>query len=236
QLNYSWVLDSAVVSEEEGFELDALDDFTPHSLSAVVSNGNVEDSVGWTIQLNSLFRSWQPERNLITTQVNSIIRFDVVLEGELPEGARLYWAAGGDTITSDTLTAEIEFLEEGSTRVDAVVLSQEEIVEEVFWMVDVMPLVVAGDEQVLPGFVTLSINPNPFNSKTIVRYSLEQLSQVNLSIFDYSGREVSSLVEGRVEAGSYCTLFDASILPAGIYFARLDVGGQSQIKKMALVR
>ena len=87
-----------------------------------------------------------------------------------------------------------------------------------------------------PGDISISINPNPFNSKAIIHFSLPHSSDVNLKVYDFTGRELSSLVAGRLEAGVYSSLFDASLLPAGIYLARLDVGNQRYMQKMALVK
>jgi len=88
----------------------------------------------------------------------------------------------------------------------------------------------------LPNDISISISPNPFNSRTIIRYTIQRTSDVILTVVDFRGRSVSSLVEGRIEAGIHEVVLTADYLPAGIYFAKLDAEGKSQIKKMALVK
>ncbi len=64
--------------------------------------------------------------------------------------------------------------------------------------------------------------PNPFTQSTTIRYSLPQSMQVRLAVFDILGREVAVLVQERQDAGIYSVEFDAGVLPAGVYLARLE--------------
>ncbi|MBX2820281.1 MAG: T9SS type A sorting domain-containing protein [Rhodothermaceae bacterium] len=65
--------------------------------------------------------------------------------------------------------------------------------------------------------------PNPFINRTTLRYSLPKTMQVRLTVYDLLGREISVLTEGSQEAGIYTTEFNGTNLPAGIYFARLEL-------------
>ena len=78
--------------------------------------------------------------------------------------------------------------------------------------------------------------PNPFNPSTMISYHLPEASQVTLKIYDILGKEVSSLVNERQEAGMYNTSFDASKLTTGIYIARLSAGKYTKSIKMSLVK
>jgi len=49
---------------------------------------------------------------------------------------------------------------------------------------------------------------------------------VSLKLFDVRGREVGTMLEERLPAGEHTVQFDASELPAGIYFYQLTVSGQ----------
>jgi len=89
----------------------------------------------------------------------------------------------------------------------------------------------------VPMQFSLSPNfPNPFNPITTLAYSINRPSAVSLTVWNVLGQKVAILVEGRQEAGSHRVTFDASSLGSGVYFARLQVERQTQIRKMVLVR
>ncbi len=88
-----------------------------------------------------------------------------------------------------------------------------------------------------PKEFTLSQNyPNPFNPSTVISYQIPVNDHVSLTIYDALGREVGILVNETKEAGYYSAAFDASKLSSGIYFARLQSGERTQLKKMQLLK
>ena len=64
--------------------------------------------------------------------------------------------------------------------------------------------------------------PNPFNTHTTITYSLERAMQVRLSVWDVAGQPVAELVNAEQEEGFHEIAFDASELPSGTYFVRLQ--------------
>ena len=78
--------------------------------------------------------------------------------------------------------------------------------------------------------------PNPFSESTTLRYSLPKSMQVRLAVYDVLGREVEVLVEEQQDAGVYSVEFDAGELPAGIYFARMEMDFLRFTKRMVLVK
>jgi hypothetical protein len=96
---------------------------------------------------------------------------------------------------------------------------------------------IAANEPINTAEFTLSQNyPNPFNPTTTVRYEIPELSIVTLKIYDVLGKEVATLVNGEKPVGSYATEINASNLPSGIYFYRLQAGSFVETKKMLLVK
>ncbi|RJP80831.1 MAG: T9SS C-terminal target domain-containing protein [Candidatus Zixiibacteriota bacterium] len=88
----------------------------------------------------------------------------------------------------------------------------------------------------IPSGLALSASPNPFNPTTAVSYELPAASRVSLRIYDTAGREVATLVNGWRDAGAHQASFDASGLPSGIYFAKLEAGGTAQTLKLILLK
>jgi uncharacterized delta-60 repeat protein len=104
-----------------------------------------------------------------------------------------------------------------------------------------------GDDQgslLSPDSYNLAQNyPNPFNPVTAIRYQLPVNSHVILKVFDVLGREVATLVNDNKKPGSYDVEFDATKLPSGVYFYRLEAVATTdhnksftQVKKMLLLR
>lgn len=97
----------------------------------------------------------------------------------------------------------------------------------------------AVEEQIsgTPTEFNLSQNyPNPFNPSTSFTYSLKQSGDVQISIYDASGKEVKSLVNGFRSAGSYVIDFDARNLASGIYYYRIITNDFVQTNKMVLLK
>ncbi len=89
----------------------------------------------------------------------------------------------------------------------------------------------------VPNNFDLSQNyPNPFNPETKINYQIPNESNVSLKVFDNSGKEVATLVNGTKTAGYHTVSFNASNLSSGIYFYKLEAEGFTKVMKMALVK
>ncbi|MDQ3020878.1 MAG: T9SS type A sorting domain-containing protein [Bacteroidota bacterium] len=78
--------------------------------------------------------------------------------------------------------------------------------------------------------------PNPFNPSTLIKFSLPKAQNITLEVFDITGRNVATLISGRVESGQNSIPFFAYNLPSGIYFYKLNAESFSQTKKMILIK
>ena len=85
-------------------------------------------------------------------------------------------------------------------------------------------------------FVFHSPYPNPFNSTTTIGFDLPRQENVRVAIFDMNGREIDLLVNSNLSAGHHKFAWNAEGNPAGVYFLNLTANGQSNTKKVMLVR
>lgn len=97
------------------------------------------------------------------------------------------------------------------------------------------PLSVETDET--PAAFSLHQNyPNPFNPSTSISFSITQSSMVVLKVFDVLGREMTTLMNEHLPAGTHKTSFDAKEMPSGVYLYRLQAGSFTESKSMLLIK
>jgi hypothetical protein len=93
----------------------------------------------------------------------------------------------------------------------------------------------------LPKSSFLRLNyPNPFNTSTTISYQIYSKSAVSLTIMNYLGENVRTLVNEIKPAGLFETVWDGkddfgNPLASGIYFYRLNAGNASLTNKMILL-
>ena len=94
--------------------------------------------------------------------------------------------------------------------------------------------------------------PNPFNPTTTIRFTVPQSGNVNMAIYDASGRHVRTLIDGHVDAGYHEAVWDGADAlgrhaSSGVYLYRLTTGAHAErsptsaerttlVRKMVLVR
>lgn len=100
----------------------------------------------------------------------------------------------------------------------------------------------------IPANFSLKQNyPNPFNPSTIIEYSLPEMSQTKISVFNIAGQEVMVLVDGLQTAGYKKVVWEGvntgnALVASGIYFVRMEAKGKEtgmsyyDLKKMLLVK
>ncbi len=83
--------------------------------------------------------------------------------------------------------------------------------------------------------------PNPFNPSTTISYELKASGQVDLQVFDVAGRLVRTLFRGSEEAGRHEKVWlgrdrAGRTVAAGVYFYRLNAGGDVETRRMLLAK
>jgi len=83
--------------------------------------------------------------------------------------------------------------------------------------------------------------PNPFNPRTMIQYDLAASSKVALKVYNVRGRLVKTLTQGMQPRGRYRVVWlgddDRGVsVASGVYFVRLEAGGQQMRQKVTLVR
>jgi hypothetical protein len=99
------------------------------------------------------------------------------------------------------------------------------------------PVNITPNTNTLPNNFSLNQNyPNPFNPNTVISLKLPVGSFVSLKVYDINGREVSELVNEKLNPGKYKIDFNGSNLPSGVYYYKMSTESFSETKKMILVK
>ncbi|MEA1878061.1 MAG: T9SS type A sorting domain-containing protein [Bacteroidota bacterium] len=90
-------------------------------------------------------------------------------------------------------------------------------------------------------FSLMNAFPNPFNPSTMIPYELSEQSNVMLEIYNTHGQSIQTLVSETQSTGLYSTQWfgadaNGKLVPSGMYFARLQIGKQSDVVKIVLLR
>jgi hypothetical protein len=88
---------------------------------------------------------------------------------------------------------------------------------------------------VMPETISLNNYPNPFNSGTIIAFTLPREEDVTLKIFDIRGETIATLVQRKMSRGDYTMRFSGNDLASSVYFYMLQAGRQVVTKKMLLL-
>ncbi len=98
------------------------------------------------------------------------------------------------------------------------------------------------DEAPIPTTVSFRVaSPNPFRSGTSLSFELPEARPVRLVIFDTTGRQVRTLVDGTYPAAAHRAVWDGRDLSGrtvapGVYFARIRAGEYESVQRLTLIR
>jgi photosystem II stability/assembly factor-like uncharacterized protein len=78
--------------------------------------------------------------------------------------------------------------------------------------------------------------PNPFNPSTKIKFDIPKGSLVKLKIYDMLGREVATLVNEKLNPGTYEYEWNGINLPSGVYFYKIEAENFIETKRMVLIK
>ena len=78
--------------------------------------------------------------------------------------------------------------------------------------------------------------PNPFNPSTTLTFGVPKTSNISLEVFDILGRKKQTLLSGMMPAGEHSVMWNCPSCPSGMYFVRVQAGGQTMQRKMLLLK
>ena len=78
--------------------------------------------------------------------------------------------------------------------------------------------------------------PNPFNPSTEINYTLAKSGNITLKVYNILGSEVSTLVNGFMEAGKHSAKFNAKDYTSGVYFYTIKADNFTSTHKMLLLK
>lgn len=93
----------------------------------------------------------------------------------------------------------------------------------------------------IPSIFALSAGrPNPFRSSVRLEFSLPHAASVRLEVYDVAGRRVRTLVDAARPAGRHRISWHGvddrgEVLPAGVYFCRLEADDHRTMRKLVLL-
>jgi hypothetical protein len=199
-----------------------------HQLTKFCYTGDPETTLGWTEKKGSVQNcNRQPSGTILAQN---------------PAGdRRLVMNSGSDALTfnpGDTNTIVFaQLIARGTsnlnsvTKLKALTLTAKNLFATNF-VIGINPV-----SSEIPGSFRLYQNyPNPFNPVTNIKFDIPKSSPVKIAVYDISGREISTLVNEQLSAGSYDINWNGSEHASGVYFYKLETGSFTEVKKMVLVK
>ncbi|NUO19070.1 T9SS type A sorting domain-containing protein [bacterium] len=163
-----------------------------------------------------------------TASESNANRFELVRDG-----ATIAQVSATNSATGGTYAWVDRALDNGTTYSYSLVLVDMDGSRSVLATQSATPVEGAG---VVNEFALLQNYPNPFNPQTTISFTLPEMANVEVRVFNAVGQEVAVVTKGTFEAGLHSVTFDGSGLTSGIYFYSIKAGEFSAQKKMLLIK
>jgi hypothetical protein len=94
----------------------------------------------------------------------------------------------------------------------------------------------ADNAPVADGFNLSQNFPNPFNPTTTISFNLPVSGMTKLTVYNLLGKEVATVFNGFLNAGTHSMNFNAAGLTSGTYLYRLEAGSHNAARTMTLLK
>jgi hypothetical protein len=101
---------------------------------------------------------------------------------------------------------------------------------------EILPKSAVRSPHTMPVAERLDVYPNPFGTSCTARFTLDAPSEVRVSLFDATGREVRTVFGGTLQPGLNTLPIDGTGLADGVYWCRLAANGSERVAKLSLIR
>jgi plastocyanin len=78
--------------------------------------------------------------------------------------------------------------------------------------------------------------PNPFNSSTVIRFTLPASQRAALKLYSVTGEDLATLFDGVAPAGVFAVRFDGGSLASGVYYYRLITERYADTRRLVLLK
>ncbi len=85
-------------------------------------------------------------------------------------------------------------------------------------------------------FILYQNYPNPFNSRTVIPFELPMAQNIEIDIFDPSGKEIFTLFKGRISEGYHELTVDGNNLASGVYYYQIKSHNYTKTNKFVLLK
>ena len=147
------------------------------------------------------------------------------------------WKVSSSSIASISPNGVLHPLKSGIITVTAIANDGTEIQGDVRITITNATNIGRSSERPTPGSPILNQNyPNPFNPSTSISFNIPTSTYVTLKIYDLQGKEVTDILSGKLQAGSYTAVWDSNGCSSGAYFCCLHAGEYISTKKLVLMK
>ncbi len=193
----------------------------------------------WTL----CWANWDPQNTVYTGTIflagatadfsSSSNQFAATFDNASTDGDSYFWDFGVTGTNNDVSTDEnptYTYTASGTYEVTLIAYSpcgNDTIIQNVD--------ITVGIEDHIPAIANVMAYPNPFTTETTIAVTLNEKTNMNVTVFNMEGKMVANLFNGKAMDGVHNLKFDATGQTAGLYFARIVTDKSTRTVKL-LVR
>jgi hypothetical protein len=156
--------------------------------------------------------------------------------GEYVDLLEAVYVNGGNTSIAEPYLSQMRSI------LDEIIPLEDSVLVELDGLSGYLTEVEAGDmAERLPREPELVCYPNPFNGRTVLRFSLQDDGPVSLTIYNIMGQQVRTLADGLRQAGAHRIVWDGRDdhgrkVSSGLYFCRMGLEATARAIKIVLLQ